>query len=47
MIEKGANNWNWGLYGACKGGNESIIKLMIEKGATRCDCNKSISEHIK
>ncbi len=33
MIEKGANYWNGGLYGACKGGHESLIKLMIEKGA--------------
>ena len=33
MIEKGANDWNYGLWGACMGGNMKIIKLMIEKGA--------------
>ncbi len=47
IIEKGANDWNWGLYHACLGGNESIIKLMIEKGATHCYCNKLINDHIK
>ncbi len=26
-------DWNNGLYGACLGGHESIIKLMIENGA--------------
>ncbi len=26
-------NWNWGLYGACKGGNINIINMMIDKGA--------------
>jgi len=25
MISKGANNWNGGLYGACKGGKKEII----------------------
>ena len=33
MIEKGANNWNNGLYYACKGGHMEIVKLMIERGA--------------
>ena len=26
-------DWNWGLFYACYGGHESIVKLMIEKGA--------------
>ncbi len=26
-------DWNWGLRDACLGGHESIVKLMIEKGA--------------
>jgi hypothetical protein len=34
MIEKGANEWNSGLYGACYGGHRDIVELMIEKGAT-------------
>ena len=33
-IDKGENNWNFGLCGACEGGHIEIVKLMIEKGAT-------------
>jgi ankyrin repeat protein len=33
MIEKGADNWNRGLDGACFGGHLDIVKFMIEKGA--------------
>jgi ankyrin repeat protein len=33
MIDKGANDWNWGLRGACRSGHIEIIKLMIDKGA--------------
>ena len=33
MIEKGANNWNCGLDGACYGGHKDLVLLMIEKGA--------------
>ena len=33
MIEKGANNWNRGLYGTCQGGKRELAELMIEKGA--------------
>src|SRR5438477_322170 len=33
MISKGANNWNDGLYIACKNGDMEIVKLMISKGA--------------
>ncbi len=40
MIEKGAEVWNWGLSGACKGGHMEIVKLMIEKGAT--DWNRGL-----
>ncbi len=32
MIEKGANDWNIGLMGACYGGHLEIANLMIEKG---------------
>ncbi len=35
-IERGATNWNLGLWGACKGHLE-IANLMIEKGATNWD----------
>ena len=24
-------DWNWGLYGACKGGHPNLIKFMIDK----------------
>ncbi len=33
MIEYGANEWNYGLYGACGSGHTSIAKLMIDRGA--------------
>jgi hypothetical protein len=33
MIEKGADDWNGGLYNACYGGQVDIVKFMIEKGA--------------
>ena len=33
MISKGANNWNYGLKGACKGGHKEIVNYMISKGA--------------
>src|SRR3990172_9224377 len=36
LIEYGANNWNLGLMGACEGNRSDIVKLMINKGATRC-----------
>ena len=33
MIEKGANDWDGGLEGACEGGNKETVEMMIEKGA--------------
>jgi len=46
MISKGANDWNYGLYGACYGGHMELVKLMISKGATRCySCEKTIKDH--
>ena len=27
------SKWNWGLFGACQGGNRELAELMIEKGA--------------
>ncbi len=30
-------NLNYGLYGACEGGNMDVVKLMVEKGATWWD----------
>jgi len=58
MITRGANDWNRGLHGACKGGrlpsrasaseHLDIVNLMISKGATECYyCNKSIEDHLK
>ena len=35
-IEKGATNWDNGLYGACEGGHIEIANLMIESGPTHC-----------
>ena len=34
MIEKGADDWDGGLEGACYGGNRELADYMIEKGAT-------------
>jgi hypothetical protein len=33
MIDKGANNLNWGLHYACLGGHHDLIEFMISKGA--------------
>jgi ankyrin repeat protein len=33
MIERGANDWNYGLWNACYGDHIEIVWLMIEKGA--------------
>jgi hypothetical protein len=33
MIDRGADNWNWGLEGACQGGHPGLAQLMIDKGA--------------
>ena len=41
MIQNGANGWNWGLRGACEGGNCDVADLMVQRGATHCtfyDC---------
>ena len=33
LIQNGANNWNYGLEGACKSGCIELIQLMIQHGA--------------
>ena len=33
MIDHGANNWNYSLYGACYGGSLELTRLMIDHGA--------------
>ena len=33
LIEKGANDWDWGLSGACYGGNMDIVQLIISKAS--------------
>ena len=45
MIQIGATDWNWGLYGACKGGHREIMELMIQKGANNCSCGKTMDSH--
>jgi len=30
MIQHGANGWNWGLWGACRGGHRDLAELMIK-----------------
>ena len=47
MIEKGADDWDGGLRGACKGGNRDLVDLMISKGATYCNhCHRNASDHL-
>jgi len=33
MIQKGANDWNWGLWQACKDGHLDFVNTLIQKGA--------------
>ena len=33
MIDRGCEEWNHGLYKACRGGNVALVNLMILKGA--------------
>jgi len=33
FIKKGADDYNFGLYGACLGGHLDIINMMLQKGA--------------
>ena len=33
LIEKGANDWNFGMYGAAKGGRLDLVESFIQKGA--------------
>ena len=36
LIEHGANDFNYGLCGACIGGHKDLVEFMIECGATYC-----------
>lgn len=42
LISKGANNWNYGLAGACNGVDMDLVQLMISKGAN--DWNLGLAE---
>jgi len=33
FIQKGAWNWNWGMFGAAEGGHRDLVEFFIEKGA--------------
>ena len=33
LINRGANDWTWGLYDACLGGHASLVDLLIKYGA--------------
>ena len=39
LIEKGADVWNRGLYGACYGGHLETAQLMIANGANNFNVN--------
>jgi hypothetical protein len=53
MIAHGACDWNHGLWGACRGGivytsevmHKELARLMIECGATACDCGRPLAYH--
>ena len=47
LIEKGANRWDWGLYGACFGRHFEIAKLMIEKGAVYDGKDEKFNNYIE
>jgi len=48
LVEKGSNDWNWGLSCACFGRHKKIMMMMIKKGATKCKtCDKTLAEHKK
>jgi hypothetical protein len=37
FIEKGADDWNWGMRGAARGGHKELVDFFIEKGANDWD----------
>jgi ankyrin repeat protein len=37
FVEKGANNWNWGLIGAAHSGDLELVEFFISKGASEWD----------
>jgi hypothetical protein len=42
-IAKGADDWDWGLYGACRYSHREIKKKMIDNGAKDCYwCHKCV-----
>ena len=45
MIQKGANDLDLGLIGACLGGHLELTKLMIQLRATRCHWCGDINRH--
>jgi hypothetical protein len=37
FIQKGANNWDWGMYVAARGGHRGLVEFFIEKDAKDWD----------
>ena len=35
FISKGANDWNYAVYGAAKGGHRDLVDFFISKGADK------------
>lgn len=47
LIDKGFNNWNYGLEMSCYYDHCELIDLMIEKGADQCNhCGLTIDKHL-
>lgn len=45
MVARGATDINGGLASACSEKHQSLVKYLIQCGATSCECGKSIAEH--
>jgi hypothetical protein len=33
FVNKGADDWNWGMYGAAGGGHLDLVEFFVDKGA--------------
>jgi hypothetical protein len=41
----GVADWDWGLANACHYRQKELVKLMIQKGAKHCMCDKHLEDH--
>lgn len=43
LMDKGADNFDFGLYYACRNGNIQVVRLMIQKGAKNLNDGMNIA----